>query len=143
MDKSNSAARMSGSLPQPTAVVSSNLTGGGKINAANDYEPAIYRGITNLYIVVCSQVCSSTGLTVEEIFTCNREDCVDARYVLVYLLSEYLTDTEIARLAPIGRTGANKIRNTFRYKARKFSVRCLVSEIRPAVCRAVAAAVGD
>lgn len=135
MDKSNFAARM--------AVVSTNLTGGGKINAANDSEPAIYRGITNLYTVVCSQVCRSTGLTVGEIFTCNREDCVDARYVLVYLLSEYLTDTEIARLAPIGRTGANKIRNTFRYKARKFSVRCLVSEIRPAVCRAVAAAVGD
>ena len=34
MDKSNFAARMPGSLPQPTAVVSTNLTGGGKINGS-------------------------------------------------------------------------------------------------------------
>lgn len=137
MTKSNSATRMSGGMPNSAAIVSSNLTGEGKTNDVARPESVICRGISNLYAVICSQVCRCTGLTVEEIFTYNRENCVDARYVLVYLLSEYLTDTEIARLAPISRTGANKIRNTFRYKARKFSVRCLVSEIRTAVCQIV------
>ena len=53
----------------------------------------------------------------------NLEQCVDARHILVYLLSSKLTDAEIASLIDITRQGINKIKNGFRRRMKsKFTL---------------------
>lgn len=82
---------------------------------------------------VVSSVCRHTGIDEARIYNSNKEACVDARYILVHLLSQKFTDEEIASFTGLSRTCANKIRNSFRYKLKKFSVRCTMEDI----CREV------
>lgn len=85
--------------------------------------------VSELYLLICNTVCNCTGLSEEIIFGSNKEECVDARYVLIFMLSKYLTDGEISKVTSISRACANKIRNSFKNKMKKYSIRLLVSEI--------------
>lgn len=86
-------------------------------------------GIKNLYHEVFEVVCRITEMDKDSILHSNKEQCVDARYLLVYILSQHLTDEEISEVSGLSRTCANKIRNTFKNKSRKFSVKCKLTQI--------------
>lgn len=74
-------------------------------------------------------VCRVTGTDGKRLFCCNKEECVDARYILVAVMSKYLTDDEISRTTGISRSCANKIRNGFKGKMQKFSFRCMYHSV--------------
>lgn len=82
-----------------------------------------------LYQQVKSAVCFETGVSEEQILHSSKEACVDARYIMVHLLSQWMTDEEISRVTGLSRTCANKIRNSFQRKMSKFSVRCAYQDI--------------
>lgn len=74
-------------------------------------------------------VCDYTEISEEEMLTSNREECVDARYILVGVLSQYLTDEEIAKQSGLTRSCCNKIRNGMKAKLTRFSFRCLYESV--------------
>lgn len=75
-------------------------------------------------------VCDYTELNVEDIHHSNREECVDARYILVGILTDYLTDDEIAKLSGLTRACCNKIRNGMTAKLKRLSFRCLFRSVK-------------
>lgn len=85
--------------------------------------------INEYYNKVLECISRCAAMDVESILKSNKETCVDVRYVLVHILSQKFTDEEIAELTGLSRTCANKIRNSFKYKYKKFSVRCLMEEV--------------
>lgn len=82
-----------------------------------------------LYQIVVGAVCRHTGYDEVSILKKNLEGCVDARYMLVNILSRYLTDEEIAREAKVTRQSVNYIRNHFDFKNNKWSFRNTLAEI--------------
>lgn len=80
----------------------------------------------DLYQIMMSTVCRHTGVGELELIDSKKEECVDARYLLVYFLSQFLTDEEISRQTKIPRQSVNRIRNHFDVKINKWSVKnCL------------------
>lgn len=75
-------------------------------------------------------VCDYTEIDERDVITSNREVCVDARYILVGVLSEYLTDEEIAKQSGLTRACCNKIRNGMRAKMTRYSFRCMFQSIK-------------
>lgn len=76
----------------------------------------------DLYNEVVVAVKNETGVEEYEMLHSNSEEAVDARYILIYLLSQKLTDTQISSLTRLTRQSVNKIRNNFQYKIKKWSV---------------------
>lgn len=76
----------------------------------------------DLYKEVVVAVKNETGVEEYEMLHSNSEEAVDARYILIYLLSQKLTDTQISSLTRLTRQSVNKIRNNFQYKIKKWSV---------------------
>lgn len=76
--------------------------------------------IISLFQRVESKVIQVTGI--KQLYHTNQEDAVDARTILIYILSEQgLTDTQIAELTNLTRQGVNKLKNSVRYRKSKFS----------------------
>ena len=76
--------------------------------------------LISLFQRVESKVIQTTGI--KQLFHTNQEEAVDARTILIYLLSEQgLTDTQIAELTNLTRQGVNKLKNSVRYRKSKFS----------------------
>lgn len=75
-------------------------------------------------------VCRYTGFSESEVLVSNKEECVDARYIFIHILSQWLTDSQISSVTGLSRTCANKIRNGFdcKYKL-KFSMRISLQDI--------------
>ena len=71
-----------------------------------------------------------TGFSESEVLVSNKEECVDARYIFIHILSQWLTDSQISSATGLSRTCANKIRNGFdcKYKL-KFSIRLALQDI--------------
>lgn len=86
--------------------------------------------IKRLYDQTLWLVCDYTELNVDDIYNSNREECVDARYILVGILTDYLTDEEIAKLSGLTRACCNKIRNGMATKLKRLSFRCLYSSVK-------------
>lgn len=61
-----------------------------------------------------------------------KEECVDARYVLIKLLSERLTDEQISDLSGLTRQAVNKIRNGWDSRCRWY-VRSCYKNIKSAI----------
>lgn len=78
-------------------------------------------------------VCNYTEIEEKDIMSSNREECVDARYILVGVVSEWLTDEEIAKQSGLTRACCNKIRNGMKAKMRRLSFRCLYESVRCAM----------
>ena len=76
----------------------------------------------DLYKEVVVAVKNETGVEEYEMLHSNSEEAVDARYILIYLLSQKQTDTQISSLTRLTRQSVNKIRNNFQYKIKKWSV---------------------
>ena len=61
-----------------------------------------------------------TGIT--DIFHTNKEEAVDARTILVYVLAlKGFSDNEIAQLTCLTRQGVNKLKNNYKYRKSKWS----------------------
>lgn len=68
---------------------------------------------TELFNEILSKVSEVTELHPEEILKSNKEECVDARYVLIAVLSERLSDRQIAEVSGLSHQLVNKARNNF------------------------------
>ena len=85
--------------------------------------------IISLFQKVESKVIQVTGI--KQLYHTNQEDAVDARTILVYILYEQgLTDTQTAELTGLTRQGVNKLKNSVRYRKRKFSFISDLQQIR-------------
>lgn len=89
----------------------------------------------DLYQIMMSTVCRHTGVGELELIDSKKEECVDARYLLVYFLSQFLTDEEISRQTKIPRQSVNRIRNHFDVKINKWSVKNCLHEISSELAR--------
>lgn len=78
--------------------------------------------ILDFYNDMVVAVCKETGVCETDLIHSNSEESVDARYILIHLLSQRLTDTQISNLTTLTRQSVNKIRNNFQYKIQKWSV---------------------
>lgn len=85
--------------------------------------------IISLFNRVEEKVTQVTGI--KQLFHTNQEDAVDARTILIHILSEKgLTDAQIAELTHLTRQGVNKLKNSVRYRKAKFSFISDLQQIR-------------
>ena len=66
-----------------------------------------------LYENILGKVCEITELSVEKVCKSNLEECVDARYVVIAVLSEKLSDKQIAEVSGWSVQLVNKAKNSF------------------------------
>jgi hypothetical protein len=66
-----------------------------------------------LFEDVLGKVCELTELSVEKVYKSNLEECVDARYVIIAVLSERLSDRQIAEVSGWSVQLVNKAKNSF------------------------------
>ncbi len=77
-----------------------------------------------LYHDTLAAVTQATGIPVRPMLYCNRTECVDARAILVnLLLRQSLTEAEVSTLTTLSPQAVNKLKNTFRYRLTRWSVR--------------------
>ena len=62
---------------------------------------------------ILGKVCEMTELSVEKVCKSNLEECVDARYVVIAVLSEKLSDKQIAEVSGWSVQLVNKAKNSF------------------------------
>lgn len=62
---------------------------------------------------ILGKVCNLTELSVGKVCKSNEEECVDARYLLIAVLSERMNDRQIAELGGWSVSFVNKARNNF------------------------------
>lgn len=62
---------------------------------------------------VMGNVCNAMELDADSVKYSNKEECVDARYLVIALLSERLSDRQIAEVSGWSCQLANKARNHF------------------------------
>lgn len=67
----------------------------------------------DLFNEVLENVCRSLELDADSVIHSNKEECVDARYVVIAVLSERLSDRQIAELSGWSVQLVNKARNAF------------------------------
>ena len=69
---------------------------------------------TELFNEILSKVSEVTELQPEEILKSNKEECTDARYVVVAVLTERLSDRQIAEVSGWSIQLVNKAKNSFK-----------------------------
>ena len=62
---------------------------------------------------ILGKVCEMTELSCEKVCKSNLEECVDARYVVIAVLSEKLSDKQIAEVSGWSIQLVNKAKNNF------------------------------
>ena len=65
------------------------------------------------YENILGKVCVMTNLSIEKVCKSNLEECVDARYVVIAVLSERLSDKQIAEVSGWSVQLVNKAKNSF------------------------------
>ena len=65
------------------------------------------------YENILGKVCEMTELSCEKVCKSNLEECVDARYVVIAVLSERLSDKQIAGVSGWSVQLVNKAKNNF------------------------------
>ena len=71
-----------------------------------------------LFEDVLVKVCEVTELSAEKVCKSNLEECVDARYLVIYLLSDRLSDKQIADVSGWSVQLVNKARNSFQKRCK-------------------------
>ena len=66
-----------------------------------------------LFNEVLDNVCKGTELDTDSLKSSNREECVDARYLVIAVLSEKLSDKQIAEVSGWSVQLVNKAKNNF------------------------------
>lgn len=72
----------------------------------------------DLYENILGKVCEMTELSHEKVCKSNLEECVDARYVVIAVLSEKLSDKQIAEVSGWSVQLICKARNSFHNRCR-------------------------
>ena len=67
----------------------------------------------DLFEEILGKVCEMTELSGEKVCKSNLEECVDARYVMIAVLSEKLSDKQIAEVSGWSVQLVNKAKNSF------------------------------
>ena len=67
----------------------------------------------DLFNEVLDNVCKGTELDTDSVKSSNREECVDARYLVIAVLSEKLSDKQIAEVSGWSVQLVNKAKNSF------------------------------
>lgn len=62
---------------------------------------------------ILGKVCEMTELSCEKVCKSNQEECVDARYLVIAVLSEKLSDKQIAEVSGWSVQLVNKAKNNF------------------------------
>lgn len=62
---------------------------------------------------VLGKVCELTEISVDNVLHSNREECVDARYIVIAVLSERMSDRQIAEVSGWSIQLVNKAKNCF------------------------------
>lgn len=62
---------------------------------------------------ILGKVCEMTEIPLEKVCKSNLEECVDARYVVIAVLSERLSDKQIAEVSGWSVQLVNKAKNSF------------------------------
>lgn len=76
-----------------------------------------------MYLDILRIVEEVTGVSAAEMLTSNCEEHVDARHILVYVLScRGYSDTKISQLTKLTRPCVCMIRNNFKYRQRRYFV---------------------
>ena len=79
---------------------------------------------TELFNEILSKVSEVTELHPEEILKSNKEECTDARYILIQLLFKMgFTDTEVSERMGCSRQSINYAKNHFEERLIKWGVR--------------------
>ena len=77
----------------------------------------------DLYQSVVASVCKHTGVEGDMLFKSNREECVDARAILINILTcKGITEREIAAFTGLTQQCVIKLKNNFSFRLRKWSV---------------------
>ena len=69
---------------------------------------------TKLFNEILDKVAEVTEIDSDNILHSNKEECVDARYVLIAVLSERLSDRQIAEVTGLSHQLVNKVKNSFK-----------------------------
>lgn len=76
-----------------------------------------------MYLDILRIVEEVTGVSAAEMLTSNCEEHVDARHILVYVLNcRGYSDTKIAQLTKLTRPCVCMIRNSFKYRRKRYFV---------------------
>lgn len=86
--------------------------------------------IINLYQETLGIISDCCKVSKEKIISSKKEECVNARYILVSILGEWYTDNEIAELTGLSRPCTNKIRNKFKSRLKRYNVNCQYQEAK-------------
>ena len=71
-----------------------------------------------LFEEILENVCRSLELDKESVKSSNKEECVDARYIVIAVLSERLSDRKIAEVSGWSVQLVNKAKNAFQDRCR-------------------------
>lgn len=75
-------------------------------------------------------VCRMTGVDECSLFTTNREESVDARAMLSYVLSLHgFSDADSAELTGLSRQCINKLKNSIRYRRTRWTFKVTLQQI--------------
>lgn len=79
---------------------------------------------------VLNNVCKAMELDADSVKYSNKEECVDARYLVIAVLSERLSDRQIADVSGWSYQLVNKARNTFHNRCKyRFGLKELYKEL--------------
>lgn len=67
---------------------------------------------------VLQKVCETMDVNVESILRSNKEECVDARYIAIAVLSERMSDRQISEISGWSIQLVNKAKNAFRERCK-------------------------
>lgn len=80
---------------------------------------------------ILGKVAEMTELSVGKVCKSNQEECVDARYVLIAVLSERYSDRQIAELGGWSVQLVNKAKNAFKDRCKyRWGLKELYKEVR-------------
>lgn len=76
-----------------------------------------------MYLEILRIVEETTGVDAQEMLSSNCEENVDARHILIYVLSERgYSDNKISKLTHLTRPCVCMIRNNFKYRRKRYFV---------------------
>lgn len=76
-----------------------------------------------MYLAILQIVIDVTGVTYEDMFSSNHEEHVDARHILIYVLSDFgFSDAKISEFTKLSRAGVCIIRNRFNDRRLRYFV---------------------
>lgn len=90
----------------------------------------MFKPIKDFYEEVLRAACICSGMNEVCILRGKSEECSDVRVALVKVLSERMTDAQIACAMQLTRRGVNYIRTSYERKSWKWVVRSSVEAIR-------------